>query len=145
ARRGGGQGARAGGGAGRRVPLPVASDPRGHPPPRADRARGAPADRAEARVTDDHMGEAVTEPCVTTRHAIDLPGGRLGYQARAGTVRVGRGAGSPPAGGVGTEPGVAPRRAIDLPGGRLEYQARAGTVRVGRDDGSPLADVFYLA
>ena len=34
-------------------------------------------DRAEARVTDDHMGEATTEPCVTTRHAIDLPGGRL--------------------------------------------------------------------
>jgi carboxypeptidase C (cathepsin A) len=46
-------------------------------------------------VTDDHMGEAATEPCVTTRHAIDLPGGRLEYQARAGTVRVGRDDGSP--------------------------------------------------
>ena len=42
-------------------------------------------------MTDDHLGEAMTEPCVTTRHAIDLPGGRLDYQARAGTVRVGRG------------------------------------------------------
>ena len=41
------------------------------------------------------MGEAMTEPCVTTRHAIDLPGGRLDYQARAGTVRVGRDDGSP--------------------------------------------------
>jgi carboxypeptidase C (cathepsin A) len=46
-------------------------------------------------VTDDHMGEAMTEPCVTIRHAIDLPGGRLDYQARAGTVRVGRDDGSP--------------------------------------------------
>ena len=75
--------------------LPVASDPRGHPPPRADCARGAPADRAEARVTDEHMDKAMTKPCVTTRHAIDLPGGRLEYQARAGTVRVGRDDGSP--------------------------------------------------
>jgi carboxypeptidase C (cathepsin A) len=46
-------------------------------------------------VTDDHMGEAMTEPCVTTRHAIDLPGGQLDYQAQAGTVRVGRDDGSP--------------------------------------------------
>jgi carboxypeptidase C (cathepsin A) len=46
-------------------------------------------------VTDDLMGEAMTEPCVTTRHAIDLAGGRLEYQARAGTVRVGRDDGSP--------------------------------------------------
>lgn len=43
----------------------------------------------------DHTGEAMTEPCVTTRHAIDLPGGRLCYEARAGTVRVGRDDGSP--------------------------------------------------
>ena len=41
------------------------------------------------------MDEAVTEPCVTTRHVIDLPGGRLDYQARAGTLRVGRDDGSP--------------------------------------------------
>ena len=46
-------------------------------------------------MTDDHAGEAMTEPCVTTRHAIDLPGGRLEYQARAGTLRVGRDDGSP--------------------------------------------------
>lgn len=38
----------------------------------------------------DRMDEAVTEPCVTTRHAIDLPGGQLRYAASAGTVRVGR-------------------------------------------------------
>src|SRR2546426_3810726 len=31
------------------------------------------------------MGEAMTEPCVTTRHAIDLPGGRLDYQDRKST------------------------------------------------------------
>ena len=43
----------------------------------------------------DHTGEAMTEPCVTTRHAIDLPGGRLCYEARAGTVLVGRDDGSP--------------------------------------------------
>jgi len=41
------------------------------------------------------MDEAVTDPCVTTRHAIDLPGGRLGYRADAGTVRVSRDDGSP--------------------------------------------------
>ena len=46
-------------------------------------------------MTASPAGEAMTEPCVTTRHAIDLPGGRLEYQARAGTVRVGRDDGSP--------------------------------------------------
>lgn len=37
------------------------------------------------------MDDVVTvEPCVTTRHSIDRPGGRLDYEAKAGTVRVSR-------------------------------------------------------
>jgi carboxypeptidase C (cathepsin A) len=39
--------------------------------------------------------EGDTEPCVTTRHVIDLPGGSLGYQASAGTLRVRRDDDSP--------------------------------------------------
>jgi carboxypeptidase C (cathepsin A) len=41
------------------------------------------------------MDDGGTEPRVTTRHAVDLPGGRrLDYQATAGTVRVSRDDGS---------------------------------------------------